>query len=491
MPDFMFLLQSRLSAEQHAALRRVQEAAQAQAINVYLTGGAVRDLISGLPIRDLDFTVEGNPTPILREIEKAGARLVHENAKLREAEMVFPGDVDASVAAAREEIYELPGSRPESRWATITEDLRRRDFSINAIAISLNPASRGLLLDPTNGLADIERREVRALSIHCFTNQPVRLFRVLRFAARLNFQIESRTKDWFDRAIGRGLDKQISPADVGAELRQLGNESHPAAVVKSWESHGLLAVIHRQLAKHRPDYDGLASLSRALEQMSAAGLKSRMLAPVTWYLLRGLNSRERSLLLHKAELRREEVESVAKLEAAARDAVKALKSRQTESPVAAYRFLEALPRDVMAFVLAEHADVRVCNKIRNYLQRWRPLRFSLPASELESLGVARGPAFDRILEQLFELQLRGRGKTPIDRTRLLRQLAGIKPETKKSPEKNPAKSKGKSSSEKAAAPAKTGPAAKNEGQEPVSRRSPAKQESPGRGEKHHAHAAAH
>jgi tRNA nucleotidyltransferase (CCA-adding enzyme) len=491
MPDFMFLLQSRLSAEQFAALTRVREAAQSQSINVYLTGGAVRDLISGAPIRDLDFTVEGNPAAILRELEKSGARLVHEDSKLRQAELVFPGDVDASVAAAREEVYELPGSRPESRWATIMEDLRRRDFSINAVAISLNPASRGLLLDPTNGLADIERREVRALSIHCFSNQPVRLFRILRFAARLDFQIESRTKDWFDRAIERGLKEQIPPADVGAELRQLGNEAHPAAVVKSWESHELLAVIHHQLPKHRPDYDGLARLGRAYEQISATGLRVRMFAPVIWYLLQGLSSRERTLLLHKAELRPEEVESVAKLESAARDALKSLKGRQTESPVAAYRFLDALPREVMAFVLAENADVRASNKIRNYLQRWRPLRQSLPAAELESLGIARGPEFDRILEQLFELQLKGRGKTPIDRTRLLRQLAGIKPEPKKNAEKKPAKSKGKSSLEKAAAPAKAVAPAKNEGQEPVPRRVASKSaKQDGRGEKQQTRAAA-
>jgi tRNA nucleotidyltransferase (CCA-adding enzyme) len=493
MPDYMFLLQSRLSAEQSAALVRVQEAAQDQSVNVYLTGGAVRDLISGAPIRDLDFTVEGNTAAMLRELEKGGARRTTEDAKLREAEVVFPGEVDASISAAREEIYELPGSRPDSRWATIMEDLRRRDFSINAVAISLNPASRGLLLDPTNGLADIERREVRALSIHCFTNQPARLLRILRFAARLDFQIEARTKDWFDRAIERGLDKQIPVADVGRELRHLGNEAHPAAIVKSWESHGLLSAIDRHLVKHRPDYDSLGRLARAHEQMSAAGLKLRLFGPVISYLLRGLSSHERALLLHKAGLSSGEAASVAKLESAARDAVKALKGRQTESPLAAYRFLDSLERDVMAFVLTEHTDVRVHNKIRNYLQRWRPLRLALPAAELEALGVARGPQFDLILEQLFELQLRGKGKTAIDRTRLLRQLAGIKPEPKKSPEKKPAKGKAKTAAEKAPAPAKAAQPAAAQKHEPASRRpaaKPDKHESAERAQKRHARSAA-
>ncbi|HVB35442.1 MAG TPA: hypothetical protein VNJ52_13875 [Patescibacteria group bacterium] len=494
MPDYMFLLQSRLSSEQHAALVLVQRAAQNHAVNVYLTGGAVRDLISGAPIHDLDFTVEGNPAAMLRELEKSGARLAGEDATLREAEILFPADTDASVCAAREEIYKLPGASPESRWATITEDLRRRDFSINAVAISLNPASRGLLLDPTNGLADIERREVRALSIHCFTNQPVRLLRILRFAARLGYQIESRTKDWFERAIERGLDKQIPAADLGRELRQLGNEAHPAAVVKSWESHGLLTAFHRSFGKHRPDYEGLGRLGRAFEQMSAAGLKVRMLAPMTGYFLQGLNPRERLLLLRKLGLRPQEVASVAKLDAAVRDAVKTLKGRQTESPLDAYRFLDALPRDVMAFVLAEHADVRVTNKVRNYLQKWRPLRLALPAAELEALGVPRGPGFDRILEQLFERQLKGKGKTAIDRTRLLRQLAGIKPEPKKAPEKKPAKGKAKSGTGKTASPAKATKPGKGERQEPAPERAAAKsaeRENAARGQRRHAAAASH
>ena len=98
------------------------------------------------------------------------------------------------------------------------EDLGAAIFSINAIAISLNPNSRGLLLDPTNGLADLERREVRALSIHSFTNQPVRLLRALRYEARMGFKMETRTKDWFSLALERELQNSISQEDAGGEF---------------------------------------------------------------------------------------------------------------------------------------------------------------------------------------------------------------------------------------------------------------------------------
>src|SRR5271168_138397 len=150
MPDYMFLLESRLLAEQRAVVLRVVELAQSQSANVYIAGGAVRDLISGMVIRDLDFVVEGNPQRMARELEKGGARVVEEDDTRRHYDLVFHGDADGSLAAARDDVYESPGSKVQYRFGTILDDLRRRDFSINSIALSLNPASRGLMLDPTN-----------------------------------------------------------------------------------------------------------------------------------------------------------------------------------------------------------------------------------------------------------------------------------------------------------------------------------------------------
>ena len=95
--------------------------------------------------------------------------------------------------------------KPEYRFSSIMEDLKRRDMGINAIAISLNAQSRGLLLDPMNGLADLEKQEIRVLTIHAFTNQPIRLMRTLRYAARMNFKLEPRTQEWFDLAMERKL----------------------------------------------------------------------------------------------------------------------------------------------------------------------------------------------------------------------------------------------------------------------------------------------
>src|SRR5260221_164152 len=374
MPDYMFLLESRLSPEQRAVMLRVQELSAALGFNVYLTGGTVRDLVTGASLRDLDFTVEGNPSRIAQELEKGGAKILSEDEKYRHVEVLFAGDCEGSISAARDDHYVRPGTRPEIRWSTIMEDLRRRDFSLNAIAISLNPASRGLLLDPTNGLSDIERGEVRALTIHSFTNQPVRLLRVLRFSSRMGFKLEGRTQEWFDLAIERELHKTISSEDAGGELRAVAREERPNLVLKAWEQHDFMEAAESNLSQREPGSD---------------------------------------------------------------EAAKELSGRKMNAPIDAYRFLEKMPLDEVAFLLAESRNSAALSKIRAYLNKWRPVRIGLPgvAQELQTLGMERGAKFDAIVEQVFAMQLTGRGKTPEEREKILRKLSGIKEAPKKKEKK--------------------------------------------------------
>jgi tRNA nucleotidyltransferase/poly(A) polymerase len=437
MPDYMYMLESRLAAEQRAALLRVQELAAEAGSNVYLTGGAVRDLISGMPIRDLDFTVEGNPSRLARELEKGGARVVSEDDKLRHIELTFSGDVDGSIAAARDDVYARPGTRPEIRWATIMEDLHRRDFSLNAIAISLNSASRGLLLDPTNGLADLGNREVRGLSIHTFSNQPVRLLRALRYAARMDFKLESRTAEWFALAIERQLLDSIPPGDIGQEFRQLAREDKPAAILKAWEAQGLIGTIHPQLARRHPDYDSLARILRARDDLASAGLRARLFAPVTFAALRKLTPRERASTLSRLEYRAADINAVTQLEEEAQKVVKILAGRKTAAPGDAFTFLEKTPGDILVFLIAEASNSKAVNKVRTYLHKWRPLQQALPGvmNELESIGMPRGPKFDKVVADVFQMQLLGRARTPEDRVKILRKLSGIKEAPKKAEEK--------------------------------------------------------
>src|SRR5215468_8001439 len=182
MADFIYLMETRLSPDQQRAMALVTEVARAHEMNVYLTGGAVRDIISGFPIRDLDFTVQGNPLKLQKDFERAGAVIGGADDDLKLLYITLPGGVRAEVSGARIERYEKTGKPPIVTPATIIEDLRRRDFTVNAMALSLNPGSRGLLMDPFNGAADIEARLLRILHNYAFVEDPSRLIRATRFS---------------------------------------------------------------------------------------------------------------------------------------------------------------------------------------------------------------------------------------------------------------------------------------------------------------------
>jgi tRNA nucleotidyltransferase (CCA-adding enzyme) len=442
MPDYMFLLESRLSPEQRAAMLRVQELAAAMGFNVYLTGGTVRDLITGATLRDLDFTVEGNPSKMARELEKGGARVVTEDEKIRHAEILFAGEVEGSLSAARDEYYVRPGTRPELRWSTIMEDLRRRDFSLNAIAISLNPASRGLLLDPTNGLSDIEHGEVRALTIHSFTNQPVRLLRAIRVAARMGFKLEARTQEWFSLAIERELHKTITPEDAGDELRALAREERPHLILKEWDELDLLELVNPLLAKKHPDYDAISGLIKVRDELFMAGFRPRLGTPMMLAILGRLKERELGHVLAKLGFRSAEIQLIEEFPEKANAIQKDLAGKKAKTPIEAYHLVERLPLDVLAYLLAESSNSAAVSKLKAYLHKWRPIRQALPvvSNELEALGMPRGPKFDHVVNEVFAAQLNGRGKTPEERVKMLRKLSGIKePPKKKEKEKKPTK----------------------------------------------------
>ena len=447
MPDYMFLLESRLLPEQRAAMMRVQELSAALGLNVYLTGGTVRDLITGASLRDLDFTIEGNPSKMARELEKGGAKVLHEDEKLRQIELLFAGECEGSISAARDDHYVRPGTRPEIRWSTIMEDLRRRDFSLNAIAISLNPASRGLLLDPTNGLSDIERAEVRALTIHSFTNQPVRLLRVLRYAARMGFKLEQRTQEWLELAMERDLHHSITPDDAGEELRAVAKEEQPTGTLKSWEEHDLMEIVHPVLAKKKPDYEAINRLSKVRDDLMMAGLRPRLATPMLLAILGRLKDREQSSLLNKLGFRAAETELIVNFEEEADVSAKELAGKKMNAPIDAFKFIEKLPVDRIGYLLAETRNSAALSKIKAYLNKWRPLRVGIPTvrEELKRIGMQEGAKFDAVIEQMFAQQLTGRGKTPEEREKILRKLSGIKEPPKQKEPKTKEKKAGKSS----------------------------------------------
>ena len=465
MPDYIFMLESRLSPEQLKALNRVQQAAQDAGMNVYLVGGAVRDLMTGSPIGDLDFTLEGNPLRLARRLAGDDARRLEVNERRQSAELVLADGVRLSLEAARNEFFHQPGKPPEVRPASVMEDLRRRDFSINAMGISLTPGSRGLLLDPTNGLADIQSRELRLLHNYSFLHDPVRLLRLVRFTARLGFRPEARTRELFQTALERDYQDYILPEALGREVDAIAREENGVAVLKALAERELLAVFHPLLQKRKPDYDGLGKWQKYRHQADAAGYRFEPFQAALHYLRRRLKGAAQKRLLRNLAMKKDQIKQALGLEREAKKILKLLARQRTAGPRQVYHLLTPVPLELLVFILAEYSGKKkIHSKVYNYLFKYRPLRGKLPVRELQLMGVPPGPKFDQVLEKYFEAQLDGKLRGRAHQLRFLRKLAGL-PKPKLAPAPKPKKpAKGE---KPAALPAQAGKPAAAHAKAPV------------------------
>jgi DNA-binding CsgD family transcriptional regulator len=178
------------------------------------------------------------------------------------------------------------------------------------------------------------------------------------------------------------------------------------------------------------------------EDLFTAGFRPRLAAPMLLAILGKLKDREQSAVLSRAGYRSTEIDKALGFAEETFEAQKELLGKKMNAPIDAYHFLEQMRLDQIAYLLAESTNSTALSKIRAYLNKWRPVRIGLPmvANELEALGMARGEKFDQIVEQVFAIQLTGRGKPPEEREKILRKLSGIKEvPKKKEKEKKPAK----------------------------------------------------
>jgi tRNA nucleotidyltransferase (CCA-adding enzyme) len=413
MSDYMFMLESHLSSEQSRTVSEVQAAATHVNMNIFLTGGAMRDMLGGFPLLELDFTVEGNAVKLAQTIaKKTGAKVVAEDDNRKTAQMLFPGGVHATIGMARQEKYSKPGAKPAVKPATIHEDLRGRDFTINSIALSLNPASRGLLLDPNNGFGDLERKELRAVSNYTLYDDPIRLLRLLRFKVRLGFNIEERTKMQYDNAREAQLELHIPQQDLLDELRHTANEPLCADVIRILQEEKLLQLYSPVLAEGKLNLAGLQKLQKA-RQMVPFGVDLHLenMGLFLYFLAEGLSAKDQAALAKGIGLSRKELEQWQKLDSKAKKLEKELKSPKLQKPSHVYKALSQASGDQVLYLLAHSQQRLVCDRIKNYFQKYVPSAQEVSEKDVLATGAKLGtPKFQKAREELILTKLDARPK---------------------------------------------------------------------------------
>ena len=413
MSDYMFMLESHLSSDQSRVVSEVQAAATNANLNVFLTGGAMRDMLGGFPITEIDFTVEGNAIKLAETIaKKTGAKVLCADENRKVAQLLFPGGVRATIGMARQEKFPKPGAKPVVRPATIHEDLRGRDFTINSIALSLNPASRGLLLDPNNGVGDLERKELRAVSNYTLYDDPVRLLRVLRYKVRLGYAIEERTKMQYDNAREAQLETRISPEALLEELRHIADEPNCADIIQALNDEKLLALFSPMLAEARLNMPGLQKLQKA-RQLVPFGIDIHLesMGLFLYFLTEKLNAKEKAAFAKGIELSKKEMDLWQKLDVKSKKLEKDLKSAKLQKPSHVYSLLSKSPGDQFLFLLAHSSERLVHDRIRNYLQKYLPTAQEITDKDVLATGARPGtPKFQKVREELILTKLDARPK---------------------------------------------------------------------------------
>ncbi len=468
MADYIYTMEIRLTPDQLKGVNLVQEIARAAEITLYLTGGAIRDIISGFTIRDLDFTVQGNPLKLQKEFERAGAQIVGHDEDTRTLFLVLPGNVRAEISMARSEAHEKVGKPPVITPASIQDDLRRRDFTVNAMALSLNEGSRGLLLDPFNGVADIEAKLLRILHNYSFVEDPSRLIRATRFGARFHWPLEERTQQRYDAAKENKYIEHISRSAIGHEIAQLAHEDDPLNVIRALEKEDWLKVLHPHWSSAKVDTNGLALLMKTRQQMVDLGYTVDPSAAVMHFLTARLSEKDISDLRRQMP-RKDLVEAWRDIEDHAKDLAKRLTGKEAATPSRTWNLLSSARSEMVLFLAVTARQQTVAQKIKNFLTKWRQVQQRIPLPEMTELLITpQLPEYPKIARDVFMLLLDGKLRSRTETLKFLKPFAPPPPPPPPPPRRGRA-AKGVAGAQGAtgAVPVKAGKAPKGKAKAPA------------------------
>ncbi|HTK95379.1 MAG TPA: hypothetical protein VL382_07045 [Terriglobales bacterium] len=413
MADYLYMMESRLTPTQAKGVAVVTDAARAHEMNVYLVGGGIRDMISGFNIRDLDFVVQGNALRMVKELEKSGAIIQWQNEELKSLGVLLPGNVRAEIVMARTEKYDKPGKPPEIHPATITEDLRRRDFTVNAMALSLNPGSRGLLLDPFNGVADVEAKLIRVLHNYAFLEEPSRLIRATRYCARFHWTFEERTQARYNSAVENKYIEYIAEDARGREIEHIAYEDDPLHVLRALEKEGWLRVLHPRWSVAKVDTQGLAELLRTRAQMADFGYPTDPAPALMYFLTDGMPESDRKEL-QKLIPNKWLIEQWRRLEDDAKELAQKLTSKEAATPSLTWKLLDKYRPESILFLAVTARQQAVQQKIKNFLNKWRQVKTKIPLPEMIEMRITPElKEYPIVTEHLFYMLLDGRSKSEI------------------------------------------------------------------------------
>lgn len=420
------IMRKRLSQPCFDFLSMAGEIGQETGASVYVVGGFVRDLVmdgKGLkwPDIDIDLVIEGDAMEFAHKLAIRLKGRVREHREFMTAMLVFPIDslgieserqksvhlaekveIKVDIATARLEFYPEPGALPQVERGSIKMDLYRRDFSINAMAVRLNPQVFGQLVDFFDGQEDIRNKRIRTLHALSFVEDPTRMFRAVRFEQRYGFRMGAQCERFMRNAIDDlHLVSNLSGARICHELELMAEERNPGAAFRRMDELGLLAEVHPLLALTDEKRDMVDRLRRVLEWYMRMYLpeKPDLLLLMVIAMCRRSPAPDVEKLLERLQFsdrRRRETMHVRSAIMAARTGM--AKWAKKNGPISElHRMLRRAPLETLLYLLAQEDSPEQHEKLTRYIYLGRQMKTDVSGDDLMSIGIQPGPMIGRIL----------------------------------------------------------------------------------------------
>ncbi len=370
--------------------------------DLYAVGGVVRDLFLGLTPLDLDLVVVGNGPALAEQLVSRcdGTRLV-KTTEFGTATILFSDGKRVDIATARRERYPYPGRLPEVEpTGDIQEDLGRRDFTINSMAVVLDPVSFGRLLDPFRGLEDLHRGLIRILHPRSFIDDPTRLFRAARYAARFGFQLEETTRRMAEGCVAGGFVAYLGADRLRRELQLMLEDENPDRAVQHLKSLGVDRAIFA--AGRSPAWENMHRLKNVRERAAFLGMDIKGEVSVFLVSLGILSSgwpeSQRQVLYRRLGLSPGEVKRSESLALEGPELLRMLGQKEIKRS-RLYRLLEGLPPEGVLYLAVMAPSEVVLRRLSLF---WSTLRFQeleIDGTDLLAAGCHPGPVLGEALKR--------------------------------------------------------------------------------------------
>jgi tRNA nucleotidyltransferase (CCA-adding enzyme) len=365
---------------------------------VYLVGGTVRDILLGERSFDVDIAVEGDAIALAKGLAEVLGGRVRPHEKFGTAVVLYGDDERVDVVTARTEFYDAPAALPTVEHASIREDLFRRDFTINAMAVSLKGDDLGRLVDPFGGRRDLEARTIRVLHNLSFVDDPTRIFRAIRYENRYGFRMDDHTLRLARGTIEMGLVGDLSSARLRDELVALLEEGEVDHSILRLAELGADHAIHPHLAA---DEEAVAVFARLRELRDRYGLAIPSWRLGLAALARKLSPDEAYDWLQRLKVRRRDAEAIAAAVTVGPRLVERLHEGAEPAEVVALADPYAPDAPLFALALAELPP------LHEYFERLREVRLEVSGADLAELGLEESPRVGEVLSELRRRKLNG------------------------------------------------------------------------------------